>query len=205
MSAPYLVMRPITELLAGADPRNPRTIDDGAAARLCHSISAHGYLEPVVFNTRTRQVVGGHQRIEAARAAGYTELPCVEVDLSPEQQTALNIALNAPVGAYDNDKVAAVLRELDVAGMIDDAALPPYFVDEVLGRTQEVVAQASKSRGATIDYAVVFDSEADRKAWLAFTRRLEGVYGALASEGARLCTFLSHPGLETLLGPSEGS
>ncbi len=46
------------------DPRNPRTMSQHDAEALRNSLNTFGDLSSVVFNIRTQQLIGGHQRIE---------------------------------------------------------------------------------------------------------------------------------------------
>jgi len=49
---------------------------------------------------------------------GYKEISCVVVDLPPQQEKALNIALNKISGEWDMPKLKDLLQELDT-GEID--------------------------------------------------------------------------------------
>ena len=46
-------------------------------------------------------VIGGHQRLVAARRLGLKTVPVIYVDLSPEQSHLLNLALNKISGEWD--------------------------------------------------------------------------------------------------------
>ncbi len=56
-----------------ADPKNPRKMSDRARDGLSVSLETFGPLD-IVFNETTKQLVSGHQRIAALKAAGATEL-----------------------------------------------------------------------------------------------------------------------------------
>src|SRR5262245_3409416 len=88
-------------------------------AALIESIRAFGFAEPVVVRRGDLLVVGGHQRIEAAKRLGLAEVPVVELDLSDEQAKALNVALNKIHGEFDIPKLAEILASLpqDLAGL----------------------------------------------------------------------------------------
>ena len=62
--------------------------------KLKRSIEEFGFVEPVVWNGATGNVVGGHQRLKVLLDMGETEIDCVVVDLEPEKEKALNLALN---------------------------------------------------------------------------------------------------------------
>ena len=105
-----------TELREMVAPYNPRTISDHDLVALGRSMTAFGVVEPVVVNRRTKRIVGGHQRVKAAEAQGIDELPVVYVNLDEPAEKQLNIALNRISGEFDTDKLADILRELEVAG-----------------------------------------------------------------------------------------
>lgn len=80
--------------------------------KLKKSIEEHGFAESVVVN-KDMTVIGGHLRIQVAKALGYTELPCTMMDLNKKQEKALNIALNKISGYWDEAKLAELISELD--------------------------------------------------------------------------------------------
>ena len=103
-------------------PYNPRRIDKAAKKALGKSLERFGVVQDVVVNRRTGHIVGGHQRVEALRDAGETEVPVVWVDLNDSDEKALNVVLNSDAvsGEYDEDKLRALLEELPAIG--DDFA-----------------------------------------------------------------------------------
>lgn len=103
-----------TEQLRDApyNPRKPLRPGDPAYIALSQSLTEFGLVEPIVWNTRTGHVVGGHQRLAVLRADGAPEVHVTVVDLSLEQEKALNLALNKIQGEWDHHKLAAILDEL---------------------------------------------------------------------------------------------
>ena len=76
------------------DPANPRRISDQELEALTRSIREFGLVDPIIARHEDKMVIGGHQRLLAARRLGYKAVPVVFVDLSQEQARLLNIALN---------------------------------------------------------------------------------------------------------------
>lgn len=98
---------------------NPRKITDDALERLKEGIREFGLVEPIVVRASDRMVIGGHQRLKAATALGFTEVPVELVhDIDDNETAALNIRLNNPhaQGEWDMPKLAEVLCELDASG-----------------------------------------------------------------------------------------
>jgi len=95
-------------------PGNPRTISKKAQEGLRKSIERFGYVEPIVWNERTGHILGGHQRYAILIEKGVEEATMVVVDLSPEEEAAVNITLNNPKieGEFD-DTVLDLLKSLE--------------------------------------------------------------------------------------------
>ncbi len=75
---------------------NPRQISDEALEGLGKSLARFGVVQPIVWNRRTKTVVGGHQRLNVLECAGEKEVDVVVVDLGVAEEKALNVALNSP-------------------------------------------------------------------------------------------------------------
>lgn len=97
-------------------PYNPRVdLEPGMAEweKLKRSIEQFGNVEPIVWNKRTGNVVGGHQRLTVLKSMGYDSVPCSVVDLDDTDEKLLNIALNKIKGRWDYDKLEEILGDFD--------------------------------------------------------------------------------------------
>ena len=92
--------------------RNPRRITGSQLAALERSISQFGFVDPIVVRKADWTVIGGHQRLEAARRLGLREVPVVLVDLTEDQARLLNLALNKIHGDWDLEQLGEILAEL---------------------------------------------------------------------------------------------
>ena len=104
----------VTEL--NAAQYNPRiALEPGMPEweKLKTSIEQFGNVEPVVWNRRTGNVVGGHQRLAVLKSMGYESVPCSVVDLDEKEEKLLNIALNKIKGQWDYDKLEEILSGFD--------------------------------------------------------------------------------------------
>ena len=91
-STAELKLVPIGDLVPYAN--NARTHSQEQIAKLRSSLREFGFVNPVIVD-RELNVLAGHGRIEAARAEGYTEVPCVFAeDLTEAQKKAYIIADN---------------------------------------------------------------------------------------------------------------
>ncbi len=95
------------------NPRKDLKPGDPEYKKLKKSMETFGYVEPIIWNKRTGQIVGGHQRLKILQHQGETEIECVVVDLDETQEKALNITLNKVTGAWDLPKLADLISELD--------------------------------------------------------------------------------------------
>lgn len=81
--------------------------------KLKTSIEQFGNVEPIVWNQRTGNVVGGHQRLAVLKSMGYESVPCSIIDLDEDDEKLLNIALNKIRGQWDYDKLEEILSGFD--------------------------------------------------------------------------------------------
>jgi len=116
-------------LPADYNPRKDLQPGDKEYEKLKRSIEQFGYVEPVIWNETTGRVVGGHQRLKVMQAMGITEIECVVVELSPEKEKALNIALNKISGEWDNEKLALLITDLQ--GVDFDVSLTGFEESEL--------------------------------------------------------------------------
>ena len=71
---------------AAYNPRIDLIPGDSEYESLRRSISTYGLLIPVIWNKRTNNVVGGHQRLTVLENEGETEVDVSVVDLNPIQE-----------------------------------------------------------------------------------------------------------------------
>lgn len=97
-------------------PYNPR-VDlkpgDPEYEKLKQSILSFGYVAPLVWNKKTGNLVGGHQRLKILVEEGFSEVEVSVVDLPLNKEKTLNIALNKISGDWDQEKLAQLLEELN--------------------------------------------------------------------------------------------
>jgi DNA modification methylase len=101
------------------NPRKNLKPDDKDYQHLVKSIDQFGYVDPLIWNRKTGNLVGGHQRFKILEVKGLKEIDVSVVDLPIEKEKALNIALNKISGDWDRDKLAALLDELCKSPGID--------------------------------------------------------------------------------------
>jgi DNA modification methylase len=141
-------------------PYNPR-VDlkpgDEEYEKLKRSIEEFGYVEPLVWNRRTGNLVGGHQRYKIlVNEKGLKELDVSEVDLDETREKALNIALNKISGDWETTKLAELLQELQASDEID-FELTGFSEEEF----DELLEQLDIELDQDVEYEDVEDDEFD--------------------------------------------
>lgn len=92
-------------------PYNPRFMDEHGHKLLNKSLKESGLVSTIVWNKRTGNVVGGHQRLEELdKLEGGKDyaLTVAVIDVSETEEREINVKLNNPnlMGVYDVDKLA---------------------------------------------------------------------------------------------------
>lgn len=111
------------------NPRKDLKPGDREYEKLRHSIEEFGYVEPVIWNQTTGNVVGGHQRLKVLADLGHTDVDCVVVELEAQKEKALNIALNKIQGEWDENKLSEIMADLDASAF--DVSLTGFDTSEV--------------------------------------------------------------------------
>ena len=92
--------------------RKDLTPEDPEYQQIEASIDGFGLVEPLVWNKRTKNLVGGHQRFKILVQKGYKEIEVSVVDLDLQQEKALNLALNKVQGLWEKKNLAVLVDEL---------------------------------------------------------------------------------------------
>ena len=95
------------------NPRRDIKPSDPEYEKLKKSILEFDMVEPLVWNKRTGNLVGGHQRLKILKELGIESVEVSIVDLSEVKEKALNLALNKIQGEWDFPRLKDLLEELD--------------------------------------------------------------------------------------------
>ena len=136
---------PISDL--HPDPANPRRISDAELEALTRSIREFGLVDPIIARHADKMVIGGHQRLLAARKLGYKTVPVIFVDLPPEKAKLLNVALNRIRGEWDQELLARLLDDLEGA----DLTLTGFGDDEVKMLLKSLDSREKRERAESFD------------------------------------------------------
>jgi hypothetical protein len=127
---------------------NPRRMDDEQMEQLMESIRRHGFVEPIVANSgfkgRDGVVIGGHQRLEAAKRLGLDTVPVVWVSLPPKQEKELNLRLNRNTGRWDAKKLVEMGQEVLLDAGFNESDIIAF--ESQAGTLEDVEIESSKTR-----------------------------------------------------------
>lgn len=108
-----IITLPVSDLHpADYNPRKDLAPGDKQYEKLARSIETFGYVEPIVWNRTTGNIVGGHQRLTVLMNEGVTETDVSVVDLDETAEKQLNIAMNKVTGEWDEVKLKELLDGL---------------------------------------------------------------------------------------------
>jgi DNA modification methylase len=128
---------PVSEIKAAAyNPRRSLCPADPEYKQIQASLDEFGLVEPLVFNSKTGNLIGGHQRLKILISKGVKEVWVSVVDLPLEKEKALNLALNKVQGAWDKEKLALLLDELTKVSDLDvgTTGFTPIEIGQLIDR-----------------------------------------------------------------------
>ena len=146
-----MIMRkvPVTDINpAEYNPRKDLKPGDPAYEKLKRSMTEFGYVEPIIWNEETGNIVGGHQRYKVLVAEGHTEVECVIVRMSAEREKALNVALNKVTGDWEYEALADLIKDLEAQDF--DVTLTGFDAAEI----EDLFSQVHDKDAEDDDYDV---------------------------------------------------
>ncbi|MCD6118624.1 ParB N-terminal domain-containing protein [bacterium] len=138
---------------------NPRTISESALGGLKASIERFGLVQPIIVNSETGNIVGGHQRFRVLQQQGIKQTRVVVVDLPPDEEKALNLTLNNPgICGEFTDEALPILAELRELPEFEALGLDDLLLD--LDRTfpesvENLVAATAEKKQSLIEEFIV--------------------------------------------------
>lgn len=154
------------------NPRIDLQPGDPQYENIRRSIEEFGAVEPLVWNKRTGNLVGGHQRLKILKEQGLKEVEVSVVDLDDTKEKVLNIALNKALGDWDNAKLKDLLQELDT-GEIDitltgfdndelEKLMTEFYADQLTEDDFDVEEEAAKIKEAKTQIGDIYNMGSHR-------------------------------------------
>jgi len=123
---------------------NPRTIGEDEKKALKKSLKTFGLVDTLIWNVRTGNLVGGHQRInqldELEKSQDYL-ITVSQIDVDEKTEKELNIALNNSnlQGQFDVDMLKELFSEINVENTgFTEYDMSFFGIDEDLAKTKEI-------------------------------------------------------------------
>ena len=135
-------------------PKNPNSHPESQIKKLVRVIELNGWRQPIVVSERSGYIIKGHGRLQAAKLAGWLEVP-VEVQKyeNEAEEYADMIADNkiAELAEDNEERLAELIKELngkvDLAALgMDDADLSEYLTPEIVEEKEGAGALVEKSK-----------------------------------------------------------
>ena len=95
---------------------NPRIADKEFMDTLKISMKEFGYIQPIIWNKKTGNIISGHQRFKILKEEGKKEIEVIEVDLSEAKEKAALIGFNKIGAEWSSDKLSDLLGEIKGLG-----------------------------------------------------------------------------------------
>lgn len=138
MKTAELKVLPVSVLKPAAyNPRKKLKPGDKEYEKIKNSITEFGFADPLVVNA-DMTIIGGHQRLTVAMDLGYTEVPCAVVDIDKVREKALNIALNKITGAWDDNLLADLLKDIESSSFdLGKTGFDPPEIDALFSQVHD--------------------------------------------------------------------
>ena len=158
--SPKLVLTQRSPADLKAPFRAVRACEPAQVQRVVASIRALGFCDPVLIGGDGR-ILDGVVRVEAAKLAGLSTIPCIVADhLTAEERRALRLALNRVQerGSWDLDELKLEFEELSLEdGVLEITGFTDCEIDQVLLDAEPSpveIGPLAPARGATTNVRV---------------------------------------------------
>jgi ParB-like chromosome segregation protein Spo0J len=111
------------------NPRKNLKPGDPQYESLKKSIEEFDYIDPVIWNERSGNIVSGHQRFKILKDRGDSHIQVSVVDLDDNKEKLLNIAMNKISGEWDFPLLKDLIAEIDTGLM--DISITGFGTDEL--------------------------------------------------------------------------
>ena len=153
---------------AAYNPRRDLQPDDPEYQKIKKSIDTFGYVQPILWNERTGNIISGHQRKKVLEDAGVQKVDCIVVDFDKKKEKLANIAMNKIDGKWDYPMLSDLMVELDAQNV--DLEITGFDADEledfIVGYNDDPGSEGEGSgegEDVCFDIIVECNSEAEQK------------------------------------------
>ena len=121
-----------------SNPAQPRQIfKEEALAELAESIRQHGILQPLSVRRSgvSYELIAGERRLRAGILAGLTEIPCIVMNMDPQESS-----MAAMIENLQRQDLDFVEEAMGIARLMDVSSMSQEQVAKLLGKSQSAVA-----------------------------------------------------------------
>jgi ParB-like chromosome segregation protein Spo0J len=142
------------------NPWNPNKMTDEMLRKEEESIREFGFVDPITVRRRRHmdkiQIIDGEHRWKAAANIGLEEIPCIILDVDDTTAEQLTIVLNDLRGKPNEERLAALVKDLSARrSMLDLERVLPY--------KRERLAEMIAERKADFDWDALKRPKAEEK------------------------------------------
>ena len=180
--------------------RNARTHSKRQIRQIADSIHTFGFTNPVLVN-RSRMIIAGHGRVEAAKLLGINKVPTICLENLTEDQIRVYILADnrlAEKAGWDNSILAIELQHLTSVDIGFDVSITGFEVGEIDLILQEAAGKEEEEQPVEISSGPAVTKPGD--IWLLDDHRLicgdaldESTYSALMNDQKADVVFSDPP------------
>jgi ParB/RepB/Spo0J family partition protein len=174
---------------------NPNRQSEHDFELLMKSMEEDGFTQPIIVQKSTTMIVDGEHRWRAAIVLGYTEIPVVYVEMTPEQMRIATLRHNRARGSEDMELSVQVLRDLQELGALDWAQDSLMLSDEEVNRLLDDIPVPEAL--ANMEYSQSWEpseiSDQDNKNLDTISHQVDGT-----THGGEMITAASTKAVETI-------
>lgn len=178
------------------NPKNPRKITNFQFNNLKRSIDEYGFIDPIIINSKTKMIIGGHQRYKVLKenniSEGYImnlgDISWVFTDndlevIDENYEKAMNISLNKISGEWDNEKLNKM--DINISELLSDYDEElPTIEDSSEQKKEDLIDEFKAS------YTIVFEDNDDFDKWLRVIDYIIHKYPELNSPVEKILKFI---------------
>ena len=140
---------------------NPRVIDEKSFRGLKASIDRFGYVEPIIWNEDTGNIVGGHQRFRVLQEMGATEAKMVIVNVAKAEEMSLNLTLNNPEieGEYTSETKELLKKVKDADASLFNSLNFDGLVSRLEEKDRVIVDKVFSNAEINVDSLIIGSDE----------------------------------------------
>ena len=143
------------------NPWNPNVMTEEDLQKEMASISEFGFVDPMTVrwmgSEDVYQIIDGEHRWKAAKRLGLESVPCIILEATDEVAEQLTIVLNDLRGRPNEEKLAALVRDLSTRRSMLD-------LEKVLPYKRERLAEMIAERKADFDWDALKRPKPEEKA-----------------------------------------